>query len=91
MSSSVSRIRRPRGRPSNGFVVCAAVDHEDPLAGVQEAAVDRAPQALAERKQEHHRDRAPGDGEHREESPRLVGLQIAERTRSAGFSTWCSA
>src|SRR5207244_8417672 len=56
----------------------AAVDHEDPLAGAQQAVTDRTLQTLSERQQQHDRERSPGHREEGEERARTLRLQVAD-------------
>src|SRR2546430_8770852 len=65
-------------QPGERLAGLAAVDHEDPLAGAQQAVADRALQSLAERQEQHHRERSPGHCEEREEGPGALHLQVAD-------------
>ena len=56
----------------------SAVDHEDPLAGVEQAVDDGVPEPLAEGEQQHDGDGAPGDGEHGEQNAGFLLFQVTE-------------
>src|SRR5439155_13775002 len=68
----------PLAQPGECLAGLAAVDHEDPLAGTQQAVTDRALQSLTERQQQHHRERSPGHGKERKEGPDALRLQVAD-------------
>src|SRR3989442_468044 len=70
----------PSSRAQTGEALAGltAVDHEDPLAGAQQAVPDGALQALTERQQQHHRERSPGHRKEGEERPGPLRLQVAD-------------
>src|SRR5690606_13087757 len=55
----------------------AGVDDEHAVVGVDQSVDDRVPQPRAEGEQQHDRDGAPRDAEHREEGTHLLRLQVA--------------